>query len=80
MGSFLSETAYCLHLFDIIDRFPLLSNVILSVTHNSSLLLLSSLLGILIMYIYSFFGFYFIAEDYFNGDVWDENGNPVSEN
>lgn len=74
LGLAVSEISYCLHLLDIINRFDALKTIVRSVTHNLYQLLLTSMLGVILIYIYSLVGFYFIDEMYYNSDV-----GPVGE-
>jgi hypothetical protein len=60
IGCIANEIAFSLHLLDIISRFPTLQNVIKAITTNSKQLLLTSFLGLILMYIWAFFGFYFV--------------------
>lgn len=71
MGLFLSDIVYCLHLLDIILRFPTLLNVIKAVTTNIGQLGLTTLLGVVIIYIYAIFAFYFSDSSFYTGDVFD---------
>lgn len=64
-----SEIVYCLHILDIVNRSETLKNVVRSITHNLNQLLLTSLLGVVLIYIYSLFGFFFSDYSYFYSGV-----------
>ncbi|EAS05098.2 inositol-triphosphate type 1 protein (macronuclear) [Tetrahymena thermophila SB210] len=49
---------FCLLLLDIIDRSVVLRNVIKSITLNALSLIMTAILGIIIVYIYTMIGFY----------------------
>jgi len=59
LGQFVLEASYSIHLLDVIMRSPVLKNVIKSVTKNLSGLGWTFFLGIILIFIYSLFGFYF---------------------
>ena len=59
LGLRISPIFYSFHLLDVINRFATLKNVIQSVTTNKNQLLMTGMLGIIIIYIFSVFGFTF---------------------
>lgn len=60
-----SEILYCFHLLDIINRSPLLLNVVHSVTGNFRSLALTLLLMAFVIYIYALLGYYFLNDNFF---------------
>jgi hypothetical protein len=68
-GLFQSPVFYSFHLLDVVNRFPALQNVILSVTTNLNQLLMTAMLGIILIYIYAAFAFLFISDTYFDDNV-----------
>lgn len=57
LGLTVSPIFYSFHLLDVINRFETLKNVIKSVTMNMDQLLMTGMLGLIIIYIFSVFGF-----------------------
>eukprot|EP00744_Colponema_vietnamica_P004964 GILI01007336.1.p1 GENE.GILI01007336.1~~GILI01007336.1.p1 ORF type:complete len:878 (+),score=219.16 GILI01007336.1:344-2635(+) len=55
---------YALLLTDIVHRSDDLKNVLKSVTRNGLQLLITAALGLVVIYVYSLFGFYFFRSDY----------------
>ena len=66
IGYLISPIIYSFHLFDILNRSPMLKSVLLSVTTNFSQLALTFFLGLIIIYIYSIIGYFFLNADFFN--------------
>lgn len=66
LGLFGPELVYALHLFDVINRFPTLKNVARAVTANGRQLIMTSVLGIIFIFIYTLFGFWFLDDLYFD--------------
>lgn len=64
-----TEITYCLHLLDVINRSDVLRNVVKAVTYNLKQLLATALLGVIMIYIYSILGFFFVDDAYYNGDI-----------
>jgi len=60
------ELVYALQLLDVVNRFPNLRNVVRSVTMNTQQLLMTSLLGLIFVYIYTLFGFWFLDDLYYD--------------
>jgi len=69
LGIFASPVFYSMQLLDIVNRFPSLSNVIKSVTKNSSQLLMSAMLELILVYIYAVLLFTFFFDHYQNDDL-----------
>jgi hypothetical protein len=69
LGIFASPVFYSMQLIDIINRFPSLSNVIKSVTKNSSQLIMSAMLELILVYIYTVLLFTFFFDHYYNDDI-----------
>lgn len=53
--------------------------MIKAITTNSIQLMLTSLLGVILMYIWAIVGFYFL-DDMFVLNVYDISGRPIDEN
>lgn len=64
-----SPVFYAFHLLDIVERLPVLKNVILSVTMNIKLLGMTAMLGVILVYIYSVIAFLFISDLYFDEGI-----------
>jgi hypothetical protein len=64
VGSFINEIAYSLHLLDVIERFPTLQNVIKAITTNAKQLFLTTVLLVIVMYIWAIIGFYFFDDTF----------------
>jgi len=81
LGLRISLIFYTFQLLDVINRFPTLRNVIQSVTQNSTQLLMTAMLGIIIIYIYSVFGFEYLYDMYFddtvNVEILNQRGEPL---
>ena len=58
LGLTTSKVFYSFLLLDIIDRSTVLRNVIRSITQNSTQLIMTAILGIVLLYIYAIIGFY----------------------
>jgi len=78
-GFFILEIFYCLHLFDFVPRSPTLQNVIRSVTENGRQFMMTAMLLVIIINVYSNIGFFYHQPWFMNGginkyeDVPDEN-------
>ena len=83
-GFLLSPAFFSFHLLDIVGRSPTLQDVIKSVTNNILELAQTGLLGLIIIYIFSTFGFVFFYEMYFdeevNRDIGAERGQSICKN
>ena len=66
LGILISDVFYSFHLLSIINRIPTLKNVIRSVTLKSQQLIMTSLLMLIAIYIFSVFGFNFMYDMYYN--------------
>ncbi|KAL4510112.1 hypothetical protein ABPG72_010305 [Tetrahymena utriculariae] len=80
MGLFVSDITYCLLLLDIIARFPTLQNVVKAVTTNIRQIGLTTLLGGVLIYIYSIFAFYFSDQTYKTTEVYGIDGEKGDQN
>lgn len=60
------ELVYSLQLLDVVDRFPNLRNVVRSVTLNTKQLLMTAVVGLICLYIYTIIGFWFFDDLYFD--------------
>lgn len=59
---FLSPLLYCLHLLEVIVRFPTLFNVLKAIYNNARTLLLTGFLGVIAVYIFSVPLFFFFSD------------------
>uniref|UniRef100_A0A5F8H3V7 Inositol 1,4,5-trisphosphate receptor n=1 Tax=Monodelphis domestica TaxID=13616 RepID=A0A5F8H3V7_MONDO len=85
LGIFAHELFYSILLFDLIYREETLFNVIKSVTRNGRSILLTALLALILVYLFSIVGFLFLKDDFIlevdrlpdnNGKTTpDQNGN-----
>ena len=50
-------------------------NVIRSVTYRKTQLILTGILGIVIVYIYTLFGYYFLIDTFWNSNFGEEGEN-----
>ncbi|XP_012780770.1 inositol 1,4,5-trisphosphate-gated calcium channel ITPR3 [Maylandia zebra] len=64
LGLFVHELFYSILLFDLIYREETLLNVINSVTRNGRSILLTALLALILVYLFSIVGFLFLKEDF----------------
>lgn len=62
--SVLTRLSVCLQLFDLIYREETLFNVIKSVTRNGRSILLTALLALILVYLFSIVGFLCLKEDF----------------
>lgn len=58
------EFLYCLLLFDVVMRYDTLRNVIRSVTKNIQSILLTTLLAVILIYLYSIIGYLLFPDDF----------------
>jgi hypothetical protein len=65
------QISYSLMLLDVVYRFPTLRNVLASVMTNSKQLLMTAMLGLIIIYIYAFWGFNIDTGMYFDESIGD---------
>ncbi|XP_063309193.1 inositol 1,4,5-trisphosphate receptor type 3 isoform X1 [Pelobates fuscus] len=63
-GVFIHELFYSILLFDLIYREETLFNVIKSVTRNGRSILLTALLALILVYLFSIVGFLFLKDDF----------------
>ncbi|XP_041439755.1 inositol 1,4,5-trisphosphate receptor type 3 isoform X2 [Xenopus laevis] len=64
LGLFIHELFYSILLFDLIYREETLFNVIKSVTRNGRSILLTALLALILVYLFSIVGFLFLKDDF----------------
>ena len=69
LGLFNSPVFYAMQLLDIINRFPSLTNVIKAITVNKNQLLMTAMLELILIYIYTVLLFTFFFDHYFNDDI-----------
>lgn len=80
LGYMSSDIYYSFHLLDCVNRFQTLKNVIESVTSNSETLGLTSLLMIIIVYIYTCITFFYIQDNSYDFGVNAYDSDIVGEN
>ena len=68
LGLFGPNLVFSLHLLDFMVRYKNLRNIVRAVTLNGKQLLLTSLLGVIFIFGYAIFGFWFLDDMYVNGD------------
>jgi len=68
-GNLVSPFFLCLHLFDLVYTSETLKNVLRAVTFNGGQLLMTSVLGFLIIYLYTILSFMYLRQNYLNDDV-----------
>lgn len=71
-GNVLSPFFLCFHLLDLVYRSETLKNVLRAVTFNGQQLLMTAMLCLIVIYIYSIIGFTLIRQNYFNDDFQSE--------
>jgi len=64
LGLFVHEFFYCVLVIDVIAREETLLNVVRSVTRNVRSILLTTLLALVLVYLFSIIGFLFFQEDF----------------
>ncbi|KAJ8411304.1 hypothetical protein AAFF_G00173100 [Aldrovandia affinis] len=64
LGLFLHEFFYSFLLFDLVNREETLLNVIKSVTRNGRSIILTALLALILVYLFSIVGFLFLKDDF----------------
>merc|ERR1712054_138236 len=71
-GNAVSPFFLCFHLLDLVYRSETLKNVLRAVTFNGQQLLMTAMLALIVIYIYSIIGFTLLRQNYFNDDFEDE--------
>eukprot|EP00347_Sterkiella_histriomuscorum_P021853 403332539 len=69
LGLYQSPIFYSFQLLDIINRFATLRNVIQAITLNKNQLLMTAMLGLIIIYIYSVLAYAFFFDMFYNEDI-----------
>ena len=64
LGLFGVELVYSLLLLDVVNRFSNLKNVVRAVSLNGRLLIMTGILGLIFVFIYTIFGFWFLDDLY----------------
>lgn len=62
LALFISPLLYCLHLLEVMVRFPTLFNVIKAISNNAQTLFLTGFLGVIAVYIFSVPLFFFFSD------------------
>ena len=73
-GNAVSPFFACLHLFDLVYTSETLKNVLRAVTYNGAQLLMTAGLCLIVVYIYSIFGFAFLRNNFWNEDFIELGG------
>ena len=80
-GLIQSPVFYSFHLVDIVNRSPMLQNVIKSITLNIDQILLTAMLGAILMYNFAIFAFLFLSDNFYDGSIQagllNKNGDSV---
>ncbi|XP_072438759.1 inositol 1,4,5-trisphosphate-gated calcium channel ITPR1 isoform X1 [Chiloscyllium punctatum] len=86
MGLFAHEFFYSLLLFDLVYREETLLNVIKSVTRNGRSIILTAVLALILVYLFSIVGFLFFKDDFIlavdkvsNKTYWAEDAASMAE-
>ncbi|GMS80970.1 hypothetical protein PENTCL1PPCAC_3145, partial [Pristionchus entomophagus] len=64
LGVFVSPFFYAVHLIDVVLSFPMLKAILQSVTHNLKQLILTIMMTLVVMYLYTVLGFNFFRKFY----------------
>ncbi|XP_041447205.1 inositol 1,4,5-trisphosphate receptor type 1 S homeolog isoform X5 [Xenopus laevis] len=85
MGVFVHEFFYSLLLFDLVYREETLLNVIKSVTRNGRSIILTAVLALILVYLFSIVGYLFFKDDFIlevdrlqNETIFTENGGTMT--
>ncbi|NP_001084015.1 inositol 1,4,5-trisphosphate receptor type 1 S homeolog [Xenopus laevis] len=85
MGVFVHEFFYSLLLFDLVYREETLLNVIKSVTRNGRSIILTAVLALILVYLFSIVGYLFFKDDFIlevdrlqNETIFPENGGTMT--
>lgn len=68
LGIFVNTLFFSFHLLDVVARFQVLKNVLRSVVYPWKVLTLTGVLYLIMVYMFTIFGFYFIREDFVDPD------------
>uniref|UniRef100_A0A3B4D8X1 Inositol 1,4,5-trisphosphate receptor n=1 Tax=Pygocentrus nattereri TaxID=42514 RepID=A0A3B4D8X1_PYGNA len=79
LGLCVNELFYSILLFDLIYREETLFNVIKSVTRNGRSILLTAVLAIILVYLFSIVGFLYLRDDFIMEVDYLSNSNTASE-
>ena len=64
---------YCILLLDCINYESTLQNVLKSITNNAKPLILTGILGLIMIFMFSFAGFSWIPADFYMSDIGDSS-------
>lgn len=67
IGTTLSPFFFAFHLFEVLVRFPVLSNVVKAVWIPKKAIMFTLFLFIILMYVFTLFAYYFLYESYLPG-------------
>jgi hypothetical protein len=62
-GMLISPFFYCFLLLEVVNTSPTLNNVVRSITESSNQLMMTTLLGLIAIYIFAAYGFFFLQAD-----------------
>ena len=79
LGFYAHELYYSFHLLDVIQRFPTLTNVIRSVTSNAEQLLMTCLLTVIIIYIFTTLSFFYLQDTVYDFNNFKYDSSWVGE-
>ncbi len=80
LGFYSNELFYCFHLLDVIQRSPILQNVLKSITSNATQLLMTLVLGLIVMYIYATISFFYLQDTVYDYTVLHFDSDWIGEN
>lgn len=80
LGFYSNELFYSFHLLDVIQRYPTLANVTKAITMNWEQLLMTFVLMLILMYIYTTITFFYIMETVYDYDINENDSDLTGEN
>jgi hypothetical protein len=80
LGFYSNELFYSFHLLDVIQRYPTLANVTKSITMNWQQLLLTFVLMLILMYIFTTMIFFYVMETVYDYNINENDSLMVGEN
>jgi hypothetical protein len=75
-----NELFYSFHLLDVIQRYPTLANVTKSITMNWQQLLLTFVLMLILMYIFTTMIFFYVMETVYDYNINGNDSGEIGEN
>lgn len=80
LGFYSNELFYSFHLLDVIQKYPTLANVTKAITMNWEQLLMTFVLMLILMYIYTTITFFYIMETVYDYDINADDSDLTGEN